>query len=488
LGGLTKATFDGVMVVAQHLSPSSPSRLVALLARETDLPVSEIVDGQAMVSGHIYVAPPDVDVTVETGKLLLVPTLTPHGPKPSIDRLFTSLAMAYGEQAVGIVLSGNGRDGAEGAQIMFQEGGTVLVQQPDSAQHASMPLATLEIEGIATVLPPSELGRYLLARIALDCYQIPQALVMEDAADNELQQLMQGIHQHLGVDVSQYKTATFHRRIPKRLIELSKPNLTAYLSYLQDHPEEWHTLFHTLLIGVTSFFRDPEVFDRLTPILEELIANKRPHESLRVWVPGCATGEEAYSIAIAIYQILRRKNQRHLKVQIFATDVNEQSILKARSGYFATESLQSLDPTWAKECFVPHGQGHQVIKSIRSMLLFSRHDLVQHPPFLNLDLISCRNLLIYFTPELQHQVMLTFHYALRPSAYLLLGRSEHIGEFHLLFEPIDASTKLFRRLRGQHFRHMQMTGLQPMLAYPSAPLPRQKIPPSRDSQVWEIYG
>ena len=437
---------DVTILVAQHLSPTYKSQLVELLSRQTDLKVVRAQHQQELLPGHVHVCPPDRDMLVEEDRIMLMEPGYPLGPKPSINRLFQSLALAAQERAIGVVLSGTGTDGAEGMRSIGEQGGLAIAQNPDTARYGSMPLAAIDTGAVSHVLSPGEIGKQLLSLIQ----NRPKSEEKEEdstdhASDQYLQVVLEKLADHSGTDFTHYKRATFDRRLQRRMQAVGLSSLPRYTQYLKDSPEEVQALFQNLLIGVTSFFRDPEVFESLVPYLRQIWDRKSNGESLRVWVPGCASGEEAYTLAIVIAEIQREFPEKVLPVQILATDIDDHSIQKARQGVYPADLLESVPTHLRERYFQAVDQGYEVSKHLRSQILFSRHDLTTHPPFLKLDLVSCRNLLIYFDHHLQRQVVPLFHYALNPSGYLLLGKSETALGFTDLFAEKERSARIFQR-------------------------------------------
>ncbi len=433
---LTNAAF----IIAQHLSPSYKSRLVELLSRVVDRDVMEVANGQEIKPGKVYITPPDNNVVYKRGKLYLQrPDST--GPKPNVDVLLRSLAIEKKECAVGIILSGTGKDGSAGIREIKNEGGITIAQDPASAKYDSMPLAAIQIGKADFIFTPDRMGAELE-----EIFEHPGIIPLETDAEKPegMGWLLHHLGKRTGVDFRDYKPNTIGRRLEKRLMALKVPTLEGYMKYVEKHPEELDKLFQLLLIGVTQFFRDKEAFDALRDVLKTVIDSKKPGESIRIWVAGCATGEEAYTIAIILGDILGNRVELH-PIQIFATDIDEKAIEVARKGVYSPESVLEVPQSLVDRYFVPSAEGVQVEKSIRQMVLFSRHDVTESPPFLRLDLISCRNLLIYFNQKLQQQVFPVFHYALQPRGILFLGRSESVGSFSDLFDTEQAKHRIFRR-------------------------------------------
>ena len=428
-------------VVAQHMSPHHRSMMVDLLSRETDLPVREVKHDLNPKADTIYVAPPNSDVSIKDGKLQLRRPLTELGAKPSIDYLFVSMAEDLGDRTIGVVLSGTGSDGAIGIRAINSAGGISIAQQPRTAKYDSMPLAAIKA-GVDLVLPPDEIAKQLLQTTAR-----PRLALAENdatAASTPIDQLIALIHRETRMDFSAYKETTIARQIERRMAVVQVNQLEDYVALAEKNRAELNALAGNFLVCVTSFFRDADAFAALQVELREFLTKKRPGEEIRIWVPGCATGEEAYTIAIIVAEELGDALERY-KVQIFATDANPESTQAGRRGLYAETSIDGVDPTILAKYFVQQDRFFQVDRRIRDMVVFATHDLAQDPPFVRLDVISCRNLLIYFKTPLQDKALRIFHYALRSDGLLLLGKSESVGHNTNLFADVDRRLKIFRR-------------------------------------------
>jgi two-component system CheB/CheR fusion protein len=430
-------------VVAQHLSPQHRSMMVELLSRETKIPVVAINNGVSIKPNTIYIAPPNSDVFYRTGKLVLRAPLESVGPKPSIDHLFNSMATGLGARAIAIVLSGTGSDGANGLRAVKAHGGITFAQEPSSAKYDSMPRAAMTIGGADLILPPKEIAGKLAVIAQGHKLHLGLAEKIDDAGAT-FQTIIRYIRRQTGIDFSKYKEATLRRQIARRMSALQIGALKDYITYIENHRDEIDTLTKNFLISVTSFFRDKEAFAALGKALDKIIKDKRNGEALRIWVPGCATGEEAYSIALLLATKARTR-LNGLRVQIFGTDIDGHATGQARRGEYAESSVINLKGNILHNYFVNNGRLFRIDKTIRDMVMFSRHDVAQDPPFKNMDLISCRNLLIYFKPTVQEHIFKLFHYALRPGGYLFLGKSESLGGCKSLFTAVDARHKMFRR-------------------------------------------
>lgn len=459
------------VVVAQHLSPTYKSHLVELLSRETQLLVQEITEGLALVAGRVYIIPPDAEATLDNGQFFLHPPASSVGPKPSASLLFQSVAQQPDIHTVAIVLSGTGSDGASGLETVKMAGGWCFAQTPEDARYNGMPLAAIHSGYVDEVLPPREMGPRIQALI-----QAPETLAsisepLETPSSGTFRDILDLLTDKTGTDFSNYKSSTITRRLEKRILALNQSTQEEYLRGLKANPDELDELFKSMLIGVTRFFRDPEVFEAFDTHLQALIQRKSEGEPLRIWVPGCATGEEVYSLAMLVQEALGTL-QRSLQVQIFATDISDSSLAFARQAIYGEAQLQGLPDRFRQKYFQAYGEDrYQLSKSLRSMVLFSRHDITVNPPFLKLDVISCRNLLIYFNNHLQKHILPTFHYALNPEGLLLLGKSETIGAFGDSFAVLNNRLKIFRRRSVSrppvfHHRHFQPVVVSRSMRYP----------------------
>lgn len=430
-------------VIAQHLSPTHTSMMDSLLNKSCKLPVLRVVDGQRIEADHIYVTPPNKDVAVDKGVLrLFEPESERIGPKPSIDRLFISLAREFGERAVCIVLSGTGSDGSFGARTVKAAGGLVIAQSEVSAKYSGMPCSALKTGCVDAVLPPEDIPAFLSSyRGRRQDENEPDLEKDEDA----LSMIFRLLEVHTHIDFSFYKTGTVSRRLQARMNTLGVRTLGAYCERLQESATEVEQLAGDLLIGVTSFFRDNGVFEALIEPLRLLLSEKAEDEGFRVWVPGCSTGQEVYSLAMVIATALQQE-EKTIPVQIFATDVRKSNLAVARSGEYSDILVQEIPPKYRQTYIQPLGTTYQVTKELRGMVVFSLHDVTKDPPFLNLDLICCRNMLIYLKPEIQEHVFKVFRSALKPGGLLLLGKSETPEKNGPGFVAVDRKNHLYKNV------------------------------------------
>jgi len=468
-------------VLVQHLAPDHKSILSELVKRYTRMEVFEVADGMAVKPNCAYIIPPNRDMAFLNGTLQLLEPTTPRFHRLPIDFFFRSLAQDQHERAICIVLSGTGSDGALGVRAVKGEGGMVMAQNPESTEYDGMPRSAIATGLVDYVLPPAEMPAQLIAYVAHAFGKTPHpvspaAPISEDA----LKKIFLLLRAQTGHDFSQYKRNTIARRVERRMAVHQIERLDGYVRYLQQTPAEVEALFHDLLIGVTSFFRDPEAFSALQEqVIPRLFAGKPAGAAIRVWAPGCSTGEEAYSIAILLRERLEALRQ-NFKVQLFATDIDRQAIGHARAGIFPASIAVDVSPERLARFFAqePDGSAYCIHKSIRDMVVFSEQDVIKHPPFTKLDLISCRNLLIYMGGELQKKLIPLLHYALNPGGMLFLGTSETVGEFVDLFATIDRKWKLYQRKEDVHGAHRAGMGgfLPPLSEDGSVPWPSGKTP------------
>jgi two-component system CheB/CheR fusion protein len=435
-------------VVVQHLDPTHKGILPELLQRGTGLKVVQVRDRTPVRPDCIYVIPPNKDMSILHGVLhLLVPT-APRGLRLPIDFFFRSLALDQRERSVGVILSGMGADGTQGLRAIKEQAGVALVQEPATAKFDGMPRSAIDA-GLADIVAaaedlPGKLGAYLRQKPLL---ARPEA-ALDGKALGALEKIVILLRAHTGHDFSAYKRNTLCRRIERRMGIHQLGDLAGYVRYLGENSQELDLLFRELLIGVTNFFRDPATWEQLrTETLPGLLAGRPPGQTLRAWVAGCSTGEEAYSLAMVFREAVElAKLPGSVALQIFATDLDRDAIEKARQGFFPENLGADVSPARLKRFFVREDHGYRVRKEIREMITFAPQNLVMDPPFTKLDFLSCRNLLIYLTPEVQQKLMPLFHYSLLPGGILLLGSAETVGNGSALFAPARGKSRIFRRL------------------------------------------
>jgi two-component system, chemotaxis family, CheB/CheR fusion protein len=434
-------------VLIQHLEPNQKSLLSEILSRETTMPVVEVQQGMAVEPNCIYVIPPSTKMVILQGLLHLTPREKAHGVAMPIDAFFLSLAVDRGSKAIAVVLSGGESDGARGLEAVKEAGGITFAQCEASAKVSSMPNTAVATGQVDFVLPPSAIAEEL-AKISRHPYVVhptPAKVVAEIAnGETALQAIFIILKATVGVDFTLYKHTTLKRRILRRMVLYRLETIEDYAAYLQGHGAEVQALYEDILINVTSFFRDPIAFATLTSKVFPVIANRAPDSPIRIWVVGCSTGEEVYSIAICLLEFLDSQTVKP-PIQIYATDISDWAIEKARKGIYQQNRVADVSPERLQRFFVPVEGGYQIGKSVRELCVFAKQNLCSDPPFSKLDLISCRNVLIYLGTALQKKVFPIFHYALNPTGFLLLGTSETTGKSADLFAIVDKKYKIYAR-------------------------------------------
>jgi two-component system, chemotaxis family, CheB/CheR fusion protein len=432
-------------VIITHLAPHRESMLPEILARDTRMPVLIAEHDQAVRPNHVYVASADTVLDIAKGHLGVRPISDVRERAP-IDSFFAALAEDQGEYAIGIVLSGAGSDGTLGIKAIKEHGGLTLAQATDHSgpRHSSMPESAIASGLIDLAVPVETMPEKLVAYVG--SFDILDKEVDKDEQADTTRRAICGILlDQTGHDFSGYKTRTFYRRIERRMQVLQVPSLAAYADRLRQDADEVNTLFRDLLIGVTNFFRDAKAFEALEQlVMPRLFEGKGPADTIRVWVPGCATGEEVYSLAIILREQAEQSRSR-AKIQIFATDIDEAALAVARNARYPDTLLQGVSKERLERFFTSEGTSYVINKPIRDMCVFSSHSVVRDPPFSRIDLISCRNLLIYLNSELQGHVIPIFHYALKPNGFLFLGTSENISQHGDLFTSVDKKNRVFQR-------------------------------------------
>ncbi len=462
-------------VLVQHLAPDHKSILADIIRRYTRMQVFEVEDGMRVRPNCAYIIPPNRDMAFLNGTLQLLEPSAPRGQRLPIDFFFRSLAQDQHERAICIVLSGTGSDGTLGVRAIKGEGGMVMVQNPGSTEYDGMPRSAINTGLVDFELPPAEMPAQLIAYAAHAFGKAPMnSEVHEPRAENALKKIFILMRAQTGHDFSQYKPSTILRRIERRMAVHQIEAVDGYVKYLQQTPAEVEALFRDLLIGVTNFFRDPEAFKALEEqVIPKLFAGKSAGSIIRVWSPGCSTGEEPYSIAILLQERLETMKQS-FKVQVFATDIDSRAIAMARAGLYPSSIAADISPERLKRFFAaePDGSAYRIHKGIRDMLVFSEQDVIKDPPFSKLDLISCRNLMIYMGADLQKKLIPLFHYALNLGGMLFLGTSETAGEFNDLFVNLDRKSKLYQRKDDFHGAQRAALSrfLPPMKAMNTVPL------------------
>lgn len=434
-------------VVVQHLSAPHKSILPEILQRYTKLKVAQVAEDVEVLPDHVYVIPPGNELSIERGRLVLHKSETQKRHPLVIDHFFISLAKDQGVHAIGVVLSGTGNDGSVGLSAIKDAGGLTLAQAPDSAEYADMPLNAIATQDVDFVLPPEKMGELILKHIRhqkLNGYRSAEPEI--DLRSGGLQKLYFMLRSKTGHDFSLYKQNTLLRRINRRMKILRLHTVDDYIRWMEQDPEEIKALFDDMLINVTRFFRDPEAFDALTQkVIRPLIEIKtNQQQPLRVWVPACSSGEEAYSIGIQIHEQMEALGSE-IEVQIFATDLDAASVEIARKGIYPPSAMENVSDERLKRYFQKEDDGYQIKKKIRDLMIFSTQNLISDPVFSKTDLISCRNLLIYLEHELQNLLFNQFHYSLNPDGFLFLGNSESVSGNSELFLVVDRKNKIYQR-------------------------------------------
>jgi two-component system CheB/CheR fusion protein len=431
-------TFPAPIVVAQHMSPNRHSALAEILARRGPLPVRTIGDVEPLKPGVVYVVPPNRNVMITDHEVQLVNDGS--SPQPSIDMLFKSAAELFGENCVAVVLSGTGSDGAMGAREVKYAGGTVIIQNPDTAAYPGMPLSLAP--SIVDIVANRERIGELLNNLLSGGFDVPPV-----SEHSQLRAFLDDIREQSGIDFSSYKQPTIERRLQRRMIATGNETMTDYIQHVQEQPEERQRLITSFLIKVTEFFRDPELYTYLgDEVMPDLIRQARDRGGdLRIWSAGCATGEEAYSLAMTVADAIG-DSHGNLNVKIFATDLDETAVTFARRGIYPARSLSGVSPEQLARYFSPFGDDFEVKKTLRRMLVFGEHDLGQRAPFPRIDMILCRNVLIYFTLALQRRALQLFAFSLRTGGCLVLGKSESVSPLAEFFTVDNSRLKVFRRI------------------------------------------
>lgn len=473
---LTGAAF----IVVQHLSPNYETMMDKLLGRHTSMRVTIAEDGQPIEADHVYVIPPKQDLVVEGGRLRLSIHDVEEVPHLTIDRLFTSIAHEYGDRAIGVILSGTGSDGSRGIQAIRNARGLVLCETESTAKFSGMPRSAQATGCVDHVVPPESMTRIIVRRIVgIDA--------AEEHEGDDLGKILRLMRDRLQVDFSQYKPATVTRRIDRRMSICNVTSLSDFYELLSSEPEQIEQLYQDMLIGVTKFFRDPACFDYFEhEVAPRLLADADPEAGLRVWTPGCATGEEAYSLAMVLHE-LNQHLPRPVDIKIFASDIHSESLRLGSLACYGEDALQNVSGERLARHFEEHEGKHRVSKHIRQHVLFAPHNLLQDPPFTALDMVSCRNLLIYFDSAAQNRALTLFHFGLKQRGVLFLGPSETIGELGNEFQTVHDRFRFYRKLRDARLPHDVALpfALSPRIRPPKPlPLPQAKASEGK-SQLYD---
>jgi len=435
-------------VYIQHLDPTHHSILTELIAKQTKMPVTEVTDGLPIAPDHIFIIPPNATMSISGSTLRLAPRDDSRGVHMSVDHFMRSLAEAKRTRSIGVILSGSGSDGTLGMAEIQAQGGVTFAQEELSARYDGMPHSAIAAGCVDYILPPKAIAREL-SRIArhpfVSRHDSDGVSHLAGVAGNDLETIFQLLRRSTSVDFTHYRQTTILRRIQRRMLVHKLDRLQDYVRLLQSNSAEIKSLYQDMLINVTSFFRTPKVFEALKAEVFPLILKHRlPEQSIRLWTPGCASGEETYSLAITLLEFLGEKSSR-VPIQIFGTDVSEASITRARTGIYPENIQGDVSPERLRTFFTKVESGYRISKSIRDICIFAQHNLLNDPPFSQMDLISCRNLLIYLEPVLQNKVISLFHYAARPQGFLLLGTSEGAGLVANLFSMENRALKIFTK-------------------------------------------
>ncbi len=431
-------------VIVQHLDPNHESMLAQLLDRHTELKVRQCEGGERIEGDTVFIIPPGRGLVIQNGVLELTQFIQPRGLRRPIDDFFLSLAVDQQANAACVILSGTGADGTTGLRAVKEHGGVCVVQQPETARYDGMPLSAVGTGLVDFVQAPGDIVDCLTAFFRRRGSEGEESGLVADHIDD----LCRVLRTAVGHDFSGYKRTTMIRRVERRMHVLGLESGRAYLARVRADKAECEALFRDLLINVTRFFRDIELFEVLRErAIEPLLKTRNPDEDIRVWIPGCSSGEEAYSIAMLFAEAARRLDLP-LAVQIFATDIDERMLQIGREATYPAAALADIPAHMRERYVIPHAERFTITPEIRDLIRFSSHSLVKDPPFSRVDLLSCRNLLIYFDERLQQSVVPLFHYAVRPGGYLFLGPSESVTRFEQLFPAIDHHARLFERPPG----------------------------------------
>ncbi len=439
---LSKGRKDFCIIIIHHLSPNYKSELPGILSRETEWPVELIYNDSVLVGGKVYVVPPTRYMVFKDNRVFLDEDNPDVLVTPSIDKNFQAIANIAQSRGLGVLLSGYGNDGTKGVRAIKEKSGYVIVQSPDSAEVPEMPSNVVKSGYFDLECEVSDIGEEVIHYIE-EHRKISNIQLNKESVN----QILELLNRKTGTDFSQYKPNTIERRLAKRLESLSLSNASDYLKYINKDPNELNNLFQVILIGVTEFFRNMESYEKLKPVLREIIHQKKEGESLRIWSVGCASGEEPYSLAIMINELLGQDSK--VNMQIFATDLDDRALAVGRKGIYLPQAVKSVPDNLLKKYFHKTETGYQIKSNLRQSILFSKHDISIDPPFVNQDLIICRNLLIYFNNFLQKETLKTFHYSLNENGYLFLGRSESVSVIPEIFSLIDNRNKIYKRITGE---------------------------------------
>jgi two-component system CheB/CheR fusion protein len=430
-----------VYVIAQHMSPNHRSMMVDILSRDTHIPIAEIQGGETPIPDVVYIIPPGSNLVFKQGKFHLTATSPAISPKPSINLMFQSMAEEFDEYSVGIILSGTGSDGTSGLKAIKSVGGVTFVQNPETAKYDGMPRSAIDACVADKIISPDQIGREIERLL-----NFPDTILELENGEQrpaELAYLFEKVRLHTRIDFSSYKLATVQRRLLRRMIATEASTLNEYLAVIETNPSELDALAKETLISVTEFFRDKDAFRTLERFVAEIVERKKENEEIRAWIVGCATGEEAYSIAILFLEQIALKG-RGQSLQVFATDIDNDALNVGRRGIYNKNAMMDMPIEYKEKYFAVSGNGFEPLKRLRDCVTFARQDISADPPFMRLDLVTCRNVMIYFNNELQAKVLSVFRYSLRDDGLLFLGRSETVNQQEALFSPVDRRSRIYR--------------------------------------------
>ncbi|MCC5919892.1 MAG: PAS domain S-box protein [Cyclobacteriaceae bacterium] len=431
------------VIVAQHLSPSHDSKLTQILSKDSPWPVVDAHDFESLHAGRVYITPPNKLISVDKKGIRLIVPSPQIGPKPNVNTLFTSISDGHGDRSVGIILSGTGSDGSDGIRSIKEKNGLVMVQSPESAKYDGMPQAAIQTGVVDHILPIEQIVQELILHI--DLFGSSSSRISRKEFDEFFHKITNEVSNRSGVDFNNYKTSTLLRRLEKRMHALDIKSIDKYYDFLKTTKDEKKAFIDNALINITSFFRDTEAFKKIEQQIKRIIDKKTERDTLRIWAPGCSSGQEAYSIAMIVDRHTKESAKR-IMVQIFATDIDEEAITQARLGIYTTEEVNEVPTNYKETYFKTLDNGSlQIDKDLRQTILFSKHDLTSNPPFLKLDMVVCRNVLIYFNSELQDRIIPLFHYTLKEKGILFLGKAETISSYSNLFVPLDGRLKIYEK-------------------------------------------
>lgn len=437
-------------VIVQHLDPTQKGMLVELLQRATTMKVMQTKDRTRIQPNCVYVIPPNKNMSILHGVLHLLNFTEPRGLRLPIDFFFHSLADDQHEQSFGVILSGMGTDGTLGTKAIKEKAGVVFVQEPSSAKFDGMPRSVIDEGDVDVIAPVEELPGKIIGFLKYPSHNAKQGHGDDDKTSSAMEKIIILLRSQTRQDFSFYKKPTVYRRIERRMSVHQIDKIADYVHYLQENPQEVELLFNELLIGVTNFFRDPEMWEDLkNKVLPSLLSERSHSQTLRAWVPGCSTGEEAYSLAIIFKEVIEKiKPARDITLQIFATDLDRYAVEKARNGFYTENIVADVSPERLKRFFIKKEHGYEISKAVRMMVIFAPQNLLMDPPFTKLDILCCRNLLIYLNTELQKKLIPLFHFTLNPGGILFLGSAETPGSFTDLFKQVESKSKIYRHLEN----------------------------------------